>query len=286
MGSFAVHLPARSQLEGLASRIRQLEGAALQAPIPVEAQRELEVRLLAREVRLSRLEAGLPTLLDIPHVLRRVEAEAREAGLRLDALHPERVAPTDATELRRFRLQVEGPFPAFWVFLEALAETPWFLVPEVLIIEGAGSVRAELVISTRIHAGFRPFVSPPDVPIHEAGNAHATNVEPRRIIPSWLDDPSRDPFARLDPEDAARSVRGIELRAVLSDGNPLRALALLGWPGEAKVHPVRTGDRLGDGVVLEIRPHEVQIAVASVLGPEILRVISSATPPPPSDLSP
>jgi hypothetical protein len=272
--SFSVYLPARRTLHEGGVRMEQLQRWAAGPWPSAEDHREVEARLLHREVRRARLESRNPSLAELPHLMQALASLSRSTGFELDHLTPDQPRDQDPDQ-RTFRLHLIGSFLGFNAFLDGLGDLPWLLVPQGFSVEGEGAVSIQLVLGTHLHSGtrFNPMEGGSDALLNQAfedpTNDGGSDTNSRSRVRSPLQTDPFEPMARATPR---RALTGLVLHGVIVDSNPSRSIALLRWPDERQVFSARVGEQVGEGRLLEVHTESVDFAVPGPMGPEFLRI--------------
>jgi len=272
--SFSVYLPVRATLQEGDARMGQLQRWAAGPWPSADDYREVEARLLHREVHRARLESRNPSLEELPHLLQALAALSRSTGFDLDHLTPDPPRAQDPDQ-RTFRLHLIGPFPGFTAFLDGLGDLPWLLVPHGFSVEGEGAVSIQLVLGTHLHSGtrFNPKEGGGVALLNQAfaGPSYEGGVdtESRSSVRSPL---RTDPFEPFSREAPGRALTGLVVHGVMMDTNPSRSLALLRWPDERQVFSARVGEQVGEGRLLEVHTESVDFVVPGPMGPVFLRI--------------
>lgn len=264
------YTPRVAEIEALEARLSQIEDRNRRAEaLAVRAGDEVEERFASHVRHLRRLEALIPEPEEVPGLLNRIAAQARQTQVELRSIRPEVPSPGEFYDRKAYELLVVGDFHDIGRFLASAASSTRIMRPRDLELSPYVGTTPREELESPVAARFRmeTYVLPngvgqrtPDQGFHEAKLIFEREIF---TYPSY---PRRSPFHPLT-EVAERGPRfeDLLLLGIIFSRDLGGSVALLGirstQDSGISTRRIREGQRLGAIRVVEIREREVEVQV-------------------------
>lgn len=141
---------------------------------------ELKKKLAIYEQHMVRLEQLIPRSEEVPELLHTMTLRARESGVELSLVKPEREAPGEFYTKQTYTLGVIGPYHGIGEFLSAVGSLPRIITPVGLTLRprtdldkaGAQKIDASFKIETYVVPKTAPAAPPPADKVPAGGKAN------------------------------------------------------------------------------------------------------------------